>query len=430
MHQLKWIVKRFHFLKRIFLEFLNQLIYQKNSQYLLHTTNAHQMPFESILFYNLFGRFLWASKEIILKKSIKLEGYDTKAEDLVDLYHEGSYRLLWPKSPMIKFDTYQLSDNFCKKIENSLSHAYANELQNFDKTKEWRRVEIVIKSNFFDKDGHILKLNLINFRNDTKLYQELFNDQFNYINQHESYTKSYLKSIDLILEYHRLSAKVDKTILASISESRAGNNLCAQYRGKRVSHKNLFHAVVVNDIIKTISFIPMKKSVILDIGSGYGALAYMLYHYTPNSCYILLDLPETLVLTSYFIKYNFPKLKIALLEDIIDNLNDFDRIIKEYDFIIIPPSILTFVKDESVDLVINSASMGFMQKEYIDFYLTQIDRTLKVGGHFYSLNKEYSDHWGVGVYEWDFKSSFITRLFEYNNRFSYPQWLGQKIGRE
>ncbi len=430
MYQLKWIVKRFNFLKRIFFEFLNKLIYQKNSQYLLHTTNAHQIPFQSILFYNIFGRFFWASKEIILKKSLKLEGYDTKAEDLINLYHKGSYQILWPKSPMVKFDNYQLSDDFCKKIEDSLSHAYANELQKFDKTKEWERIETVIKSHFFNNLGHIQKLKLINFRDDTKLYQDLFNDQFNYIDRHEGYTKSYLKSIDLILEYHRLSAKVNKTILASISESRAGNNLCVQYRGKRVSHKNLFHAVVVNDIIKTISFTSVKKNVILDIGSSYGALAYILHHYTPNSCHVLLDLPETLVLTSYFIKYSFPRLKIALLSDIVDDLDDFDKLIKEYDFIIIPPSVLTFIKDESVDLVINTASMGFMQKEYVDFYLTQIDRTLKIGGYFYSLNKEYSDNWGVGVHEWDFRSSFITRLFEYNNRFSYPQWLGQKISKK
>ena len=76
--------------------------------------------------------------------------------------------------------------------------------------------------------------------------------------------------------------------------------------------------------------------------------------------------------------------------------------------------------------MINTASLGFMQKEYLEFYLEQTNRVLKEGGYFYSLNKEYNDHWGIGFYDWDFKSSYLTRLFEYNNRFSYAQWLGQK----
>ena len=156
----------------------------------------------------------------------------------------------------------------------------------------------------------------------------------------------------------------------------------------------------------------------------------MLKFYTPKSCHILLDLPETLIMTSYFIKYNFPDAKIALLDTIEDKLDDFDKLTNEYDFIIIPPSILKFINDESIDLVINSVSMGFMQEEYLNFYLKQIDRTLKTGGYFYSLNKEYDDKWGIGTFNWNFKADYLTLLYEHSNRFSYPQWLGQKQGKK
>ena len=427
MYQIKWIVKRFGFLRRIVLEFKDKLIYQKSSQFLLHSWNAHQTPFKPILFYNFFGRFLWAMKEMIFKNSLKLEGYETTAKDLANAYQHGSHNVLWPQSPLVQFENYALDDDYCKKIEDSLIHAYKLEEKSFDKTKEWNRIATVIKSHFFDKDGALIKDNLINFRKDPKRYQELFNDQFNYLDVRESYTKSYLKSIDLILEYHRLAKKVDKTLLASVSESDAGNNFCVQYRGKRVSEKSLFHSIVVNDLIKVIPFTPKQRSVVLDIGCGYGGLSRILHYYTPNSCHILLDLPETLIMTSYFIKYNFPEAKIGLLDEIVDDLNNFDFFVQEYDFIIISPSVLTSLKSESVDLVINTASLGFMQKEYLEFYLDQIDRVLKEGGYFYSLNKEYNDHWGIGFYKWDFKASYLTRLFEYNNRFSYAQWLGQKV---
>ena len=387
MYQLKWVLKRFGFSKRIFLEFINRSIYQKNSQFLLHSWSAHQTPFKPILFYNFFGRILWAFKEIIFKNSLKLEGYGTTTKDLSNQYQHGSDNILWPKSPMVKLDHYQLSDQYCKSIEESLKQAYKIEKSSFDKTKEWNRIATLIKKHFFNEEGTLKKDRLINFREDTKRYQELFNDQFHYLDVRESYTKSYLKSIDLILEYHRVAKKIDKTILASVSESNAGNNACVQYRGKRVSEKSLFHALVVNDLVKVIPFSAMHRSVILDIGSGYGGLSRILHYYTPNSCHVLLDLPETLIMTSYFIKYNFPKAKIALLEDIIDKLDDFDTLVQAYDFIIIPPSVLTSLKSRSVDLVINTASLGFMQKEYLEFYLEQTNRVLKEGGYFYSLNK-------------------------------------------
>jgi putative sugar O-methyltransferase len=427
MYQLKWLIKRFGYVKRIVLEFKDMLIYQKESKFLLHSWNAHQTPFKSVLFYNFFGRILWSAKEFFLKKSIKLEGYDAEVKDLDYLYKRGSYECLWPRPPMTFISAYELSDEDCRKIEKSLFIAYNIENQDFDKTKEWERISLLIKEEFFDQNSHLIKEKLINFRKNNLLYQKLFNDQFNYLNPNDSYTKSYLQSIDLILEYHRLASKADKTLLASISESSAGNNFCIQYRGKRVSEKLLFHAVVVNDIISTVQFNRDKKNAILDIGSGYGALSRMLNFYTPNSCHILLDLPETLVLTSYFIKYNFPAAKVALLDDIVDNIEDFDNHIQEYDFIIITPDILNYIKEQSIDLVINTASLAFMQKEYLEFYLSHIDRVLKKGGYFYSLNKEYDDKWGIGMYNWNFKASYLTRLFEYNNRFSYAQWLGEKI---
>jgi len=427
MYRLKWLIKRFGFVKRIVLEFKDMLIYQKESRFLLHSWNAHQTPFRSVLFYSFLGRILWAAKEFFLKQSIKLEGYEVKPNDLDSLYEKGSYEYLWPRPPMTFASRYELSDEDCSKIEKSLAIACKIQNHDFDKTKEWDRISSQMIEEFFDENLHLKKEKLINFRKDNQLYQKLFNDQFNYLNPNENYTKSYLQSIDLILEYHRLASKVDKTLLASISESSAGNNFCIQYRGKRISEKLLFHTVVVNDIIKSVPFSSDKRSTVLDIGSGYGALSRMLKFYTPNSCHILLDLPETLVLTSYFIKYNFPAARVALLDDIVNNIEDFDNHIQKYDFIIITPDVLSHIKPNSVDLVINTASLAFMQKEYLEFYLTHIDRVLKKGGYFYSLNKEYDDKWGIGMYNWDFKASYITRLFEYNNRFSYAQWLGEKI---
>jgi len=170
-----------------------------------------------------------------------------------------------------------------------------------------------------------------------------------------------------------------------------------------------------------------KRPVIWEIGAGYGGLARILKSYIPNSCHILLDLPETLTYASYFIAYNFPDKKIAYLSDIIDRLDEFDKLIVEYDFILIPPWVSPYIPNSSVDLVIDTYSMSEMSKVYAKYYIKHIDRTLNRGGYFYSINKRFKrEEEKYAFYEWKFESEFTTILYEYS-KYLHPQWLGRKI---
>jgi len=410
---------------------LDKVIYQKQSQFLLHPWGGHRTPFQVILLYNRFGRILFATKEFLalitkgklFRKSIQLEGYEAIERD----FSKGDYGYLYPISPLQDSGNEEIDEEYIKKIENSLELAYVMENNTFDKTEEWDRVTAVFKSLFFKDDGHIDIEKLSQFRATSKRCEEVFGDQFYYVNQEVGYTKAYLKAIDLVLEYHRYSKVIKKELLASVSESSAGGSKFVYYRGQQLSEKLLFHTLIVNDILNNIHFSQEKRNVIVDIGSGYGGLDRLLSYYIPHSTFILVDLPETLLLTSYYIKYNFPHKKIALLEDIVDRLDNFDNLIEEYDFIIVPPSFVEKIPNDAVDLVMNSASLGFMQKDYVKYYLSNIYRMLRPLGHFYSLNKEYNDQLGIGFYSWNFEGSYLMKLMDYNNRFSYAQWLGQKV---
>ena len=352
-----------------------------------------------------------------------MEGYDKIEPD----YRRGHYSHLYPISPILDVHYVEVEEAYLKEIENSLDLAYVMENNTFDKTEEWDRVTAVFKSHFFKENGEIDSAKLSQFRATSKRCEEVFGDQFYYVDQEVGYTKAYLKAVDLVLEYHRYSKVIKKELLASVSESSVGGSASVYYRGQYLSEKLLFHTLMVNDITTHIEFSKTERNVIVDIGSGYGGLDRLLSYYVHNACFVLIDLPETLLLTSYYIKHNFPDKKIALLSDISDRLDEFDSLFLEYDFIIVPPSVVEKIPSAGVDLVINSASLGFMQKDYVEYYLSNIYRILRPLGHFYSLNKEYSDHLGIGFYDWDFKGSYLTKFMEYNNRFSYAQWLGEKV---
>ncbi len=429
---IKWLFKRLFFLKKELYQIADRMIYQKQSQFLLHPWNAHRCPFQSILFYNFFGRVLFGLRESIalishgkiFKKRILLDGFDT---DIILNKEEkkGHHDILWPRSPFGKRKE-ELLDDYFKKIENSYLLAQQHYHDNMDKTKDWENATSAFKKILLDKEGHIQKDTLINFRKNHS-FERIIADTFKQVDIDESYMSAYLKAIDLVLEYHRSAAKVKKEILASLSESYAGNTACVHYRGQRLSEKLLFYALATHDIAENITFPSEQKSVIVDIGTGYGGLPSILKNYIPNSCHILVDLPEVIVFAAYYIKYQFPHKKIALLEDIIDTKEDFQHLMQEYDFIILPAQAVDLIPAKCVDLVINTASLGFLSQEYLDYYLGHINRILKSGGYFYSINKTETCRWGVGMYEWDFKAEYVTLLLEYNNRFSYPQWLGKKV---
>ncbi len=429
----KWLLKRLIFFRRIMIELYNQIIYEKQSQFILHPTNAHRCPCEAVLFYSLLGRFFFGFKEILslvsnnklFKKSISLDGFD-KSIDYKSLYKKGDNSYLYPKSPMIQTDNIKIEDTFYEKISRSYFLAHQEEESSRGLTQEWSSISKLYQNIFFS-DKTIIRENIENFRGDPKIYNQIFTNNFIYISKEESYNKNYMNAIDLVLDYHKQATRMESLFLASLSESTAGNHLCVNYRGKRLSKELLYHAVVSHDIITHVPNLSKgEREIILDIGAGFGGVARILSFYRENTTQILLDLPETLLLTAYYLKDNFPNKKIALLEDIYPNLDNLDEIIRDYDFILIPPFVLNYLKDKSVDLVMNTTSLGFMSKDYLDYYLKETSRVLKDGGYFYSLNSTKSIDGGVGSYDWDYKKEYLTIAYGFDNRFAYPQWLGKK----
>ncbi len=430
---LKWLLKRFGYLKKELKNLYQYLIYQPQSRFLLRTWDAPLAPLEVIKFYAFLGRVGWATREFLAlisngrlaKKRLLLDGFD--AIDVAKLYQEGSDEIPWPKPPLVEIQKHQVDDAVFTKIEVSYQLANEHDPDRFDRALWWEQMSEAFRAELFDVHGKINRTYLENFRGIKELPANIVKDQFLVVNKGFGYHLSYLKSIDLVLEYHRLGAIVPKEILLSLSESYAGNNLCVHYRGLRLSLRSLFYAIIVNDIVTHTQF-NVQRPVIFEIGAGYGGLSRILKSYIPTSCHILLDLPETLTYASYFIAYNYPDKKIAYLSDIMDRLDRFDEVIAEYDFVLIPPWVSAYIPNESIDLVIDTSSLAEMSRVYTEYYLAHIDRTLKVKGYFYSMNKRIKREADkCAFYEWHFKSQFATRLYSYS-KLMHPQWLGEKIG--
>jgi putative sugar O-methyltransferase len=435
IYLIKWIIRRVFLIRKELLNVYQTLIYQPQSRFIL-SADTPKLPYlESVKFYAFLGRVGFGLKEFIalisngkiFKKSILLDGFDEI--NLKELYEKKTDITPFPKPPLVELDKKEKLKNedlIFTKIEKSYYLANSKDPNRFSRANWWEEMSKKFQRELFNSEG-INRKYLKRFRVEKELPANLVRDQFLIVNREFGYFKSYLKAIDLVLEYHRLAKIVPKEILINISESYAGDNLCVNYRGQRLSIRNLFHAVIVENILRKTELPRDKKSAIWEIGAGYGALSRILKEYIPNSCYIILDLPETLTYASYFISYNFEDKKIGYLCDIIDRLENFQELLDEFDFLIVPTWVSEYIPKDSINLIIDTYSMGEMSKEYVEYYLTHIDRTLKRGGYFYSINRRFNrTDENLGFYYWKLESRFLTLIYE-QSKYIHPQWLGRKV---
>lgn len=112
-----------------------------------------------------------------------------------------------------------------------------------------------------------------------------------------------------------------------------------------------------------------KKSIILELGGGYGGLAYFLND-KMNCVYIDIDLPENMALSAYYLLSCFPNKNILLFGE----KEICDIALTDYDIILIPNFEISKIPTNSVDMIFNSYSLAEMTKETIDLYIKELMR--------------------------------------------------------
>jgi hypothetical protein len=126
-----------------------------------------------------------------------------------------------------------------------------------------------------------------------------------------------------------------------------------------------YYATIIGRLIRS----NIHKTVV-ELGGGYGGMAYYLIRDNSDFTYIDFDLPENLALTSFYLLSAFPNKKIALYGE-IDLVHDNTH---EYDIILMPNFELQNVNDDCIDLIFNSYSLAEMSRETIDNYMFHFNR--------------------------------------------------------
>ncbi len=177
---------------------------------------------------------------------------------------------------------------------------------------------------------------------------------------------------------------------------------------KLITASDLFHIKYIFEIRKKIKL--TKINSICEIGQGFGLLASKLLK-IKNYKMILIDLPESNYLTSYYLKKLYPKKKIIMDID-IPNGKLTKEIFKKGDLFIITPWIK--INNIKLDLFINSRSMMEMNYESILSYFKLIDSKISKNGFFLCINRYYKDLVGYPIefHKYPFKDNWKTIISE------------------
>ena len=127
---------------------------------------------------------------------------------------------------------------------------------------------------------------------------------------------------------------------------------------------------------------------ILEIGSGYGGLAYSIKKLLPHARYYMVDLAESLIFSSIYTDIALPGTVIP--EKAIymgDNPDILDPNDNHFSFI---PNLFAsdIVGKSDFDLIINTGSFGEMKKEQVKEYVDIVSKVLKKDGLFYEENHD------------------------------------------
>jgi putative sugar O-methyltransferase len=129
-----------------------------------------------------------------------------------------------------------------------------------------------------------------------------------------------------------------------------------------------YYATTISRLIRSRQ--PMS---VLEIGGGYGGMAYFLIRDTQNLTYIDIDIPENIALISYYLMANFPHKKIGLYGEF--ELNSAN--LKSHDIVLLPNFAIKHLANTDIDLTFNSYSLAEMPRETVIEYFSHINKFTK-----------------------------------------------------
>jgi putative sugar O-methyltransferase len=178
-------------------------------------------------------------------------------------------------------------------------------------------------------------------------------------------------------------------LLSKIEEPELGQGDTVSVNGRRVSIDLLQSIDEFYRLVEVMGWKRDDKVTVLEIGAGYGRLAHVLLTAMPNARYQIFDLPESLLLSQYYLTTLFPDSSALLYPDSSDARDAKESWSTARLAFGLPHQLKTLVPG-SVDAVVNIYSFMEMSTNQVDAYFGAIaaldPRALFIKQHKHEVN--------------------------------------------
>lgn len=161
-------------------------------------------------------------------------------------------------------------------------------------------------------------------------------------------------------------------LLSSIEEPELGQGDTVTVNGRRVSIDLLQS---IDEFYRLVEVMGWKRDdhvAFCEIGAGYGRLAHVVLTAMPNARYVIFDLPESLLLSQYYLTTLFPDSTALLYPESVDASDASERWSKARLAFGLPHQLKALARG-SIDAVINIYSFMEMSTEQVDAYFDAIE---------------------------------------------------------
>lgn len=163
-------------------------------------------------------------------------------------------------------------------------------------------------------------------------------------------------------------------ILNKLNEPLVGNPFLVEYRGRKLSQDlcNSVHEFYGATETQDVSNI----NNVVEIGAGYGRLAYVFLKTLPKVHYTIIDIPPALFVSQWYLSKVFPRSRVFFYR----KFKSYSEIKKEYEssrIRFLMADQIELLPRKSVDLMINISSFHEMKRDQIKNFIFQINRLTK-----------------------------------------------------
>lgn len=172
-------------------------------------------------------------------------------------------------------------------------------------------------------------------------------------------------------------------LLDKLEEPDLGGPVSVVYRGRRISQDLCNSVLEFYSVVDALPAGALDGHRILELGPGYGRVAWVYLNAVPRCRYILCDIPPALAVAQEYMTRLFPERRIFRFRHFDSDAEVADEL-ADADIAFLTPNQLDLLQPLGAELFVNISSLHEMRPEQIAHYIDEVAKHCARGGYFYS----------------------------------------------